>query len=121
MLKRLFFGLLLMFTATPAMAQMTAAEFADKLAPAVGKPLGETNITVAAVKADGSLAILTLDSPDWGGQRGNVTQVFSATFCGGEETSNFFDKLRLRIDTLENGKGLVTGTVVDKCPPAEAE
>lgn len=121
MFKYLFAALALTVTATPAMAQMSAGEFAEKLQPAVGKPLGETNISVAAVRAEGTLAILTLDSTDWGGERENVTQVFAATFCGGEEDSNFFDKMRLRIDTLEKGKGLLTGTVVTKCPPAAAD
>lgn len=117
MLKRLFLGLLLTFTATPAMAQLSADEFASRLKPMIGKPLGETTITVHAIRAEGTLAILTLDAPDWGNERDSVTLVFSRTFCGNEPNSPFFSRMQLRIDTVEKGTGLVTGEVVDKCPP----
>ena len=119
MFKRLFFSLFLMLFATPAMAQMTAEEFAGRLQPMVGKPLGETNITVFAVRAEGTVAILTLNSPDWMNERGSVTEVFTRTFCGDNENSPFFSKMQMRIDTLLNGKDLITGKDVDKCPPAE--
>ena len=121
MLKHLFFGLLLTVTATPAMAQLTASEFAAKLKPAEGKPLGDTDIKIVTVRAEGTLAILTLDSPDWGTERGTVTDVFAGTFCADGENPDFFARMQLRIDTLEKGEGLVTGRVVDKCPPADAE
>lgn len=114
MLKYLISGVLLV-AATPAMAQLTATEFAEKLKPAVGNPLGETNITVASVKAQGTLGILVLDSPDWGDDRASVSTVFVATFC---QSPNFLDKMQIRIDTLEKGGSLVTGPVVTKCPPA---
>lgn len=119
MFKRLFLGLFVMFFATPAMAQLTAQEFAGRLQPMVGKPLGDTNITVFAVRAEGNVAILTLNSPDWQNERANVTEVFTRTFCGDDENSPFFSKMQMRIDTLLNGKDLVTGEVVEKCPPAQ--
>jgi hypothetical protein len=121
MFKPLLFGMLLTFTATPAMAQVTASEFAERLAPLIGEPLGDTNIKLFGARAEGAVAILTLDSPDWEGERANASDIFVRTFCEVGENVAFFSRMQVRIDTLEKGQGLIAGEVVSKCPPPETD
>ena len=116
MLKRLLFGLILIFFATPAMAQVTAAGFVETLKPMEGKPLGDTTIILVSARAEDSVVVLTLDSADWGVAREQITGVFLQGFCASGDDKGFFDNMQLRVDTLEKGQGLTVGEVIDKCP-----
>ena len=119
MFKRLFFGLFLMLVATPAMAQESAASFAGRLQEFVGKPLAGT-IILSAARAEGNVLIITLDAPNWeGDDRTKVPALFLTGFCEGGD-AGYFSVNRMRIDTLEGGRNLMTGAVIEKCPPEEA-
>lgn len=114
MLKRLMFCLFLTFFATPAAAQVSAAEFAESVQSMVGKDSGP--IGIASIKAEGSVVVVVLDASDWEGARESATDSVLLGFCESGDESGFFTNKQLRVDTLEKGRGLIVGRVVNKCP-----
>lgn len=120
MFKRMMFAAALMVVATPAMAQdMDAAGYAEMLQGHLNQDMAG-GIKITAARAEGNLLILTIDAPSWNGvNRADISGVFAGGFCE-EGDGNFFKSNRMRVDTTEAGKGLATGTIVEKCPATEA-
>jgi len=119
MVMRLIFAAVLAFVVTPAMAQVSAESFAERIQPMVGKPV-MGKVTLSSARAEGDLLIIVLDTPSWEGlDRAQVPSLFLEGFCQTGDDRGFFKVSRLRVDTLDNGKDLATGQVVTKCPPPE--
>jgi hypothetical protein len=116
-------GLALLLASLPGCGSrpVNAADYARGSQAMVG--LGEGEVLVKSVTAEGNVLVITVDGPDnWRG--GNPSFMLTAFaldgFCDARNSKGYFaEGRRLRIDTTEAGRRLIRGQPVTRCRDAQ--
>lgn len=95
-------------------------QYARRLQSRVGVRFGGAEVT--AIRADGNTLVVTVDGPaNWraGHQSFQLTRPFLLGFCKTDRAAAYFgDGRAIRLDTTEEGSGLIRGLPSTRCPDA---
>jgi hypothetical protein len=121
MIQTLLMALLLATQSAPAPVTLTPAQFAEALQGVVGQRF-EGGVTIARVFAEGRTLVIVLDGPaGWRDamDAGQVSALFTGSFCEDADFDYFVDGNTLRVDTMVAGAAGRPGPIIRACGPAQ--